>query len=290
MQVFKFEVTEQDHRQLANFLKSKGFSKKAILTARHHGGLILVNQKRRMTNFRLKKGDVVHFVAGEEKHNPYLKANNAPLEVVYETDNYVIINKPAGLLTIPSRYEDDDSVVNRLLHYLPNQKPHVITRLDRDTSGLVLVGKTAICHARFSKHNFTKKYHAVVHGIFDQKTGLIDAPIAKEGDGVKRVVRVDGKASQTKYRVIATAKDASLVELSLLTGRTHQIRVHMSYLGHPLFGDVLYGGQDTFQRQALHCFYLAFTDPFTKKDVKIAIPDASDMVSLCQELKISQAD
>ena len=128
-------------------------------------------------------------------------------------------------------------------------KPHVITRLDRDTSGLVLVGKNAVAHARFSKigkERFIKKYHAIVHGNFenDELTGLVDEPIGKIDSGVKRGVIPDGKSAQTEYKVLKQVSGASLVELRLLTGRTHQIRVHMAYLGHPLYGDQLYGIKD----------------------------------------------
>ncbi|MCT7679275.1 MAG: RluA family pseudouridine synthase, partial [Lactobacillus iners] len=183
----------------------------------------------------------------------------------------LIVNKEADLLTIPSKNEDNDSVVGRLLHYLnPDAlikiKPHIITRLDRDTSGLVLVGKNAVAHARFNvsdKQRTIKKYHAIVHGNFSpsQLQGVIDAPIGKKDD-----------------------PGASLVELQLLTGRTHQIRVHMQYLGHPLFGDHLYGVEDDFHRQALHCFLLAFDDPLEHKRIEVQIADPADMVQLWQKL------
>ncbi len=214
----------------------------------------------------LHAGDEVIFILGEEKENKWLKPSSKKLNIVFEQKDYLVINKDAGILSIPSRYEDSDAVVNRLLYYFQQQKqtdlrPHVITRLDRDTSGLVLVGKNAVAHARFSKmekNEFIKKYHAIVHGNFEeaQRQETIDAPIGKIDTGVKRGVVNNGQRSVTKYRVLDQVKGASLIELQLLTGRTHQIRVHMQYLGHPLFGDHLYGIKDNFKRQALNCFYL----------------------------------
>lgn len=295
MKVFKFKVTKKDPKRLGSFLGSKHFSKQAILNAKHNGGMILVNKKRRYTNFILKNGDFVYFAMGEEKLNKYLKPSNAPIDICFETENYLVINKEAGVLSIPSRYEDDSALVNRVLGYFSKRpsseqkflKPHVVTRLDRDTSGLVLIGSNALAHGKFSelkKDVFIKKYHAIVHGNFETLTGLIEAPIGKVGSSVKRAVKVDGQYAATKYRVLEQKNGASLVELQLLTGRTHQIRVHMSYLGHPLYGDELYGANDDFSRQALNCYYLSFPDPFTNKIQEIQIAEPIDMQNLWSEL------
>lgn len=293
--LFKLIVQERDPKKLGPFLLKKGFSHQALNNAKHHHGMILVNHKRRYTSFNLKIGDEVIFVSGEEKKNQWLKHSNNPVDPVLETKNYILVNKPANVLSIPSRYEDDDAIVNRLMGYFMEKrekdlKPHVITRLDRDTSGLVLVGKNSIAHARFSKigkEKFIKKYHAIVHGNFaeDKLEGLIDQPIGKIDAGVKRGVVLNGKSAQTEYRVLDQVSGASLVELRLLTGRTHQIRVHMMYLGHPLYGDPLYGIDDNFSRQALNCFYLSFPDPFDNKDKIIKIDDPLDMRKLWQKLK-----
>lgn len=292
--LFKLIVQERDPKKLGPFLLKNGFSHQALNNAKHHHGMILVNHKRRYTSFNLQVGDEVIFVSGEEKKNQWLKPSNNPVEPVLETKNYIVVNKPAGVLSIPSRYEDDDAIVNRLMGYFSQKKekelkPHVITRLDRDTSGLVLVGKNSIAHARFSKigkEKFVKKYHAIVHGNFaeDELEGLIDQPIGKIDAGVKRGVVPEGKKAQTEYQVLDQIPGASLVELRLLTGRTHQIRVHMAYLGHPLYGDPLYGIDDSFSRQALNCFYLDFPDPFGNENKTIEINDPVDMRELWQRL------
>ncbi|WP_374211462.1 RluA family pseudouridine synthase [Lactobacillus sp. ESL0791] len=295
MTLFKLMVEAKSPKNLGAFLLKSGFSRRAINNAKNRQGMILVNHRRRYTGYELKTGDEVIFVTGREKKNQWLKPSVKPIKIVRETANYVVVNKEAGVLSIPSRYEDDDAVVNRLLFYFGDQveklKPHVITRLDKDTSGLVLVGKNAITHAMFSKipkQDFTKKYHAVVHGNFadNELSGVVRAPIGKRDASVVRCIRPEGRPAVTEYRVLEQTAGASLVELHLLTGRTHQIRVHMQYIGHPLFGDKLYGASDAFARQALNCCYLAFPDPFaSKQKTKITVEDPQDMKKLWDSLK-----
>lgn len=294
MTIFKLTVKEKDPKKLGSFLLKNGFSRQAINKSKNNNGRIFVNHKRRYTSYHLQVNDEVIFLTGEEKDNPFLHPSNNPIEIVKETKNYLVVNKEAGVLSIPSRYEDDDALVNRVMGYFERNgekelKPHVITRLDRNTSGLVLIGKNAVAHARFSKldkHHFIKKYHAIVEGNFaeDELTGVVDQPIGKKTDGVKRSVIADGQSAQTEYRVLKQKVNASLVELRLLTGRTHQIRVHMAFMGHPLYGDDLYGGSNVFPRQALNCFYLAFKDPFSGENVELKIKDPVDMAQLWDRL------
>lgn len=295
MTIFKLKVKDRDPKQVGPFLLKNGFSRQALSKAKHHGGAIYVNHQRRYTSYHLKEGDQVLFLTGKEKKNPWLKTSFRPLTIVKETKNYLIVNKEAGVLSIPSRYEDDAALVNRALGYFETQgdsssKPHVITRLDRNTSGLVLIGKNAVAHARFShlnKENFVKKYHAIVHGNFSssQLTGLIDQPIGKAGASVKRMVKKEGKRALTAYQVLDQVPGASLLALKLLTGRTHQIRVHLSFLGHPLYGDALYGACDQFSRQALNCYFLTFLDPFAgDKRIQLRIKDPADMRQLWHRL------
>lgn len=294
MTIFKLFVKKDDPKKLGSFLLKNGFSHQALIKARHNGGLVLVNHKRRYNSYHLKINDEVIFIPAVEKKNPWLQPSDKKIDVVFENKNYLVINKPAGVLSIPSRYEDKDAIVNRVLGYFnqkgqKNLKPHVITRLDRDTSGLVVVGKNSVTHARFSKmgkDNFIKKYHAIVHGNFtkNELEGLINAPIDKVSNGVKRGVVQNGKSAKTEYCVIAQKKGYSLVELRLLTGRTHQIRVHMAYSGHILVGDHLYGSRDIFPRQALNCFSVTFQDPFTNEKVALEINDPRDMTNLWNNL------
>ena len=158
MQVYKMIVAKNDPGQLSHFLLKKGFSRRAVNNCKNHGGMMLVNHHRRNGSYRLKEGDVVHFLMGQEPVNPWLKVSRRPLDIVEETADYLVINKPAGLLSIPSGFHAEDAVINRVLAYFEKQgvnpayvKPHIVTRLDQDTSGLVLLGKNAIAHDRFSK-------------------------------------------------------------------------------------------------------------------------------------------
>lgn len=296
MAIFKLSVKQRDPKKLGSFLLKNGFSRQALNKAKHHHGGIFVNHHRRYTSFHLQTGDQVVFLTGEERKNRWLKPSSGPLVIVKETANYLLVNKPAHVLSIPSRYEDKDALVNRVMGYFARQgkssmKPHVVTRLDRNTSGLVLIGKNAVAHARFSKiskANFIKRYHAIVHGNFASGalSGLIDQPIGKAGSGVKRKVSRQGKRAVTAYQVLRQVPGASLLTLRLLTGRTHQIRVHMQFLGHPLYGDELYGAKDHFARQALNCFYLQFPDPFASgQEVKVEVKDPPDMCQLWRFLQ-----
>ena len=294
MQYFKLIFNQKTPQQLGRFLMNNGFSHRALTNSRHHGGMMLVNHKRRYSKYLLHKGDEVIFIMGREKENKWLKASYNPIDIILEEKDYLILNKPAGVLSIPSRYEDNDALVNRLLGYFAQKKidikPHVITRLDRDTSGLVLIGKNSVAHARFSeigKDNLIKKYHAIVHGNFskDKLEGIIDEPIGKKDSSTKHYVLPNGKPSVTKYKVLRQIDGASLVELQLLTGRTHQIRVHMAYIDHPLYGDPLYGIKDNFKRQALNCFLLRYDDPFSGQPKNVKISEPEDMKKLWSNLK-----
>lgn len=291
----KFIFTQEQPQNLGKFLQHHGISKQAIIACKHHEGMILVNQKRRHTSFVLQKGDVVYFLSVVEPENPYLKPNFGELEIVEETPHYLVINKPAGLLSIPSRYEDLDSVVNRLLGYFKtteqsNIAPHVITRLDKKTSGLMVVAKSGLIHgmlAEMSKEVFVKKYQAIMHGNFpgNEKSGLITDPIMKMPNSVKHMVSPNGKAAKTGYKVLKEGPGYSLVELRLFTGRTHQIRVHLSSRGYPLFGDAMYGKKDIMKRQALNAYSLAFVDPVTLEHKSYQIKMPPDMEQLYARLE-----
>ncbi|GBG57033.1 pseudouridine synthase [Sporomusaceae bacterium FL31] len=218
---------------------------------------------------------------------------NIPLEIYYEDDYLLVINKPAGLLVHPTVKEHNHTLANGIMFYFRQHNLpfsfHPVHRLDRNTSGLILIAKLAhIQHLMTSSNikNFKRIYLAVVDGLVIPSSGIISAPIGRHPDSIiERMIRPDGQAATTHYQTIASYDKASLVELELLTGRTHQIRVHMAHIGHPLLGDDLYGGSlEYFNRQALHASKLIFEHPILKTAIEIDSPLPDDMKLLLARL------
>lgn len=187
------------------------------------------------------------------------------LDIIFECEDYIIINKPAGLNTIPSRRDGNISLYNALYTYLLNNDRlktiHIITRLDKETSGLVLVALNKECALFMNKGHdkMNKIYYAICDGVINENHFFIDKPIAKANDSIKRFIREDGKKSLTEVWVLNTEQNTSLLKIKLHTGRTHQIRVHLASIGHPLIGDSLYGVRADCGLK-LHCAKIAFYD------------------------------
>lgn len=198
-----------------------------------------------------------------------------PLDIIYEDEYMLAVNKPRNMPTHPSRGNSLPTLANGVMAYFGgNHTFRSINRLDRDTSGIVLMAKDQYSAGMLSREmkrgRFCKKYIAVVEGILEKKSGIIDAPIRREEEGsIKRIVAEDGKRAVTEYRVISEGDNASLVEITLHTGRTHQIRVHFSYIGHPLKNDFLYGRQDGDESYLLHCFELSLPHPKTQEMITL---------------------
>lgn len=283
------------HESLGKFLHQQGVSKTLLAKAKFHGGAIYVNHRQRNSNYPIKAGDQITVALAPERDATHIIPVFRPLEILYEDAHFLIVNKPAGLPSIPSRNYNDDSVANRVKAHLiqiqhESRAVHVITRLDQDTSGVMLFAKHSFAHALMAKQLHSKAlektYLAIAKGQLQPTTGLIDAPIGRVSEySMKRQVQTGGKASQTRYWLLQQYAQGALVRLSLLTGRTHQIRVHLDWLGHPLFGDQLYGPKDTFlPRQALHCARLRFVHPFTGQTVDCGAPLPQDMQRLLTTL------
>lgn len=216
-------------------------------------------------------------------------AKQMELEIIYEDDWLLVLNKPAGIPVHPSMNHFENSLSNGVKYYFDliglNKKIRPVNRLDKDTSGLVIFAKCEYIHSIFmnqmQEKTFTKKYLTIVDGIFDAKKGTIDFPIGRKDNSIiERCVRSDGQNSITKYIVLKENKqlNLSLLECKLVTGRTHQIRVHMSHIGHPILGDTLYGSKsEKINRQALHSYYIKCIHPVFKKDLEFKCGLPKDM-------------
>jgi len=268
MMKLSFAATKEE--SLLHFLKSHELSKKAITAIKHRGGRIEVNGKAETVRFMLQSKDQVTVVFPAEPRGDGLEPWDEPLSIVYEDDYFLVIDKPAGIPVIPTRRYPDKTLANALIHYYDakgiSSTVHFVNRLDKDTSGLLVVAKYRHIHHLLTKNlkEVKRKYLALVYGCPDLRSGTVDAPIARlEELSVKRGVRADGQASVTHYRVLEQQGGISLVECELETGRTHQIRVHMAHIGCPLVGDSLYGNDEGGQQ--LHSYYLSFIHPITKE-------------------------
>lgn len=271
------------------------FSNRLIRRAKSDGNLILVNGLKQTVRYVLKSGDMLQVLFGPEEKGPLMTPENIPLSIVYEDDHIIVINKQPNLVTIPSRLHPKETVANGLIYYYEQQNlpytAHIITRLDRETSGLLLIAKHQYSHSLLANSQLAgqiqRKYKAIVHGHLHNKVGEIDEPIGrKPGSIIERMVTEDGKRALTHYKVEKEFGNYSLVNVELKTGRTHQIRVHFSHLGHPLVGDDLYGGHITkLTRQALHCEQLVFTHPFTNETIKINAHLHEDLMSFIQSIE-----
>lgn len=252
---------------------------------------ILVNGNRIGLHAKLRKGDVV-CVKMEEEPNQF-EPENIPIEAVYEDVDLLIINKQPGIVVHPTKGHPTGTMANAIVNYMQEKKQsfkiRFVNRLDRDTSGLVIIAKNPFAQQELSKqmqkNNVQKIYLAVVKGIIEEEKGTINEPIGRPDlDDIRRRVYDGGQESITHYEVIKRLKnDATVVRVKLETGRTHQIRVHMAHIGYPLIGDELYGyvNEEWIERQALHAETLIFNQPRNNErvEVKASIPeDIEDLI------------
>ena len=244
--------------------------------------LVLCNNSICNTNTYVKINDVITVFLDYEEDNSNILPINMGLDIVYQDDWLLIINKPSGIAVHPSILHYSDSLSNGVRYYFDSinlkKKIRPVNRLDFNTSGLVIFAKCSYIHDMLSLQmqngNFKKTYLALIHGKLESKKGVINLPIARRsGSIIERCVDFEnGKKSITEYEVVTYNKkdNQSLVKCNLLTGRTHQIRVHFSYIGHPLVGDNLYGIDDSVNGHKLDCCLLEFIHPITKKVLKIS--------------------
>lgn len=247
-------------------------------------GNVTVNGETVKPKYKLAVGDRVE-VQPEKPQKIDLEPENIPLDIVYEDDDVIVVNKPQGMVVHPAPGHPNHTLVNALLYHSPLStingefRPGIVHRIDKDTSGLLMVAKNDLAHrslaAQLKAKTNEREYVALVHGVIKEELGTIDAPLGRsKKDRKKQAVVEDGRHAVTHFKVLERFKHYTLVSCRLETGRTHQIRVHMKYIGHPLAGDPLYGPRKTLpgNGQYLHARLLGFKHPRTGKQMTFTAP------------------
>ena len=289
-----FKVDERNHgKEIKYVLKNELNVSSRLLTKLKKQESVLLNDKYAKNHTIVNMGDIIK-INMDEPDNQF-EPQDIPLNIVYEDIDVIIINKQPGIVVHPTKSHPTNTIANALTYYLKEKnikcRIRFVNRLDMDTSGLLIIAKNAFTHHVISEQMqrdlVKKKYLTFVEGIVSSDEGTIDEPIYRPSeDEVKRVVDPRGQRSITKYKVIERFNTATLLEIELLTGRTHQIRVHLSHLGHPLIGDSLYGKENSLiNRQALHAYYLEFFQPRFKNIVELYTNMPNDMENLRNILK-----
>lgn len=239
-------------------------------------GQVLVNGQVKKAKYTVQEGDIITYQVPEIEEIDYV-AEDIPLDIVYQDEDVAVVNKPQGIVVHPSAGHTSGTLVNALLYHVKDLsgingvlRPGIVHRIDKDTSGLLMIAKNDEAHTKLAAElkdkKSLRKYWAIVHGNLPNDRGVIEAPIGRsEKDRKKQAVTAKGKDAVTRFQVLERFGDYTLVELTLETGRTHQIRVHMAYIGHPVAGDEVYGPRKTLKGhgQFLHARTLGFTHPKT---------------------------
>lgn len=281
-------ANEYNGFQIDKYLKAQGYSSANITAIKKMPNNVVIEGQWVHMNYKLKAGDILTVNISENESSEKIPPVKMDLDIVYEDEDIIVINKPAGLPIHPSLNHYEDSLANGLAYYFESQgKPFIFrcaNRLDKNTSGLTVIAKHLvsgnIISTMVKNREFHREYNAIVKGKLELKKGTIDAPISRiTGDTIARQVDFEnGERAITHYNVIDEKNGYSLISIHLETGRTHQIRVHFKYIGHPLIGDELYNPDfEYMNRQALHSHKITFRHPITREALEFIAPLPSDM-------------
>ena len=298
------ELTVEDHEagvRIDAYLRAHTeLSRSRIAALMQEGALTVDGQTQTKPAAKTESGQVLRLTVPQARPVD-IAAQDIPLDILYQDSDVVVVNKPCGMVVHPAAGNESGTLVNALLHHVRDlsgiggeMRPGIVHRLDKDTSGLILIAKNDRAHIalseQFKQRSMEKHYRAVAFGHFAQEHGLIDAPIARHPvDRKKMAVVPDGKPSKTEWTVIEPLKGATFLDVHLLTGRTHQIRVHMQSIGHPLLGDSIYAPNlktsVRIPRLMLHAYSLAFTHPATGERMTLSAPLPQTFVATLEKLR-----
>lgn len=295
-----YSVTETEHstridKLLTGIITDASRSEIQSWIANDH---VHVNGHLVKANYKCQRGDIIEW-AVPESESLTVEPENLPLSVIYEDSDLLVINKSKGMVVHPSAGHQRGTLVNALLYHCNSlsdvngeERPGIVHRIDKDTSGLMVVAKNDSVHLnlaeQLSEKDIDRRYEAIVHGVIEHETGLIDAPIGRNPNNRKKMGVVDnGKSALTHFRVVEQFSDFTYLTCQLETGRTHQIRVHMQYIGFPIVGDPKYGRRKTMDidGQVLHAKSLTFIHPRTKEHLQFEVEAPSYFQELLTQLK-----
>lgn len=295
------QYTANETSRLDIFLaKESGLSRSNLKTIIENDGVLINGVLRKKSGFEVKDGDVVELILPEPKPLDVEPNADIKLDIVFEDEHFAVINKPQGMVVHPaSSYTKNDTLVNALLADMDKLssingviRPGIVHRLDKDTSGLIVIAKTDEAHkslaSQIEKKTARRIYYGLCDGNFKEDTGTIDAPIARnKRDRKKMGIDPDGRRAVTHYKVLERFGKYTLVRFELETGRTHQIRVHASYIHHPIVGDEVYGGSTNLYKkgQLLHARQLVLMHPITKEIVEFEAKLPEYYIAVLEKLR-----
>lgn len=297
---FTADIEHEDQRidrYLTEMLpeQSRSFFQKLI-----RDGFVMVNHIVVKVNYRLKTGDVIEIDIPDAVPTEIVP-ENIPLDILYEDDDLLIVNKPKGMVVHPAVGHSTGTLVNAIMYHCQGNlsgingeiRPGIVHRIDKDTTGSLIICKNDEAHRNIAEqikeHSVTRRYVGVVAGTFSEESGTVEGAIGRHPNDRKRMTinEKNGKPAVTHYRVLQTLKGASFMEFELETGRTHQIRVHMASISHPLLGDTVYGNSKNpykLQGQALHARTIGFIHPTTGEYIEVSAPIPEYMTELVRKL------